>query len=271
MRALRLLVAALLAAGCDVQVGEKGLSLDVFQAKATDEWTRTYTLPEGGALDITNINGEIEATAAPGRDVEVRARREVRARSETAAREGLDRVDMREEVSADRVAIEARVPAGGDGALSGRQLFVQYHVRVPAGLTVTLRTVQGGVRLERLTGRITATTTNGGIRGSGLAGTVTATAVNGGVHLDLVSVDGDVSASTTNGGVRLELPPETRATVEATCVNGGIDIDDRFTLQASESSRRRVVATLNGGGTRISASTVNGGVRLTMRESGPAD
>ena len=68
MRALGLLVAAaLLAGGCDVQVGEKGFSLDFVQGKAADEWRRTYTLPAGGTLDIVNINGEIEASLAQGR------------------------------------------------------------------------------------------------------------------------------------------------------------------------------------------------------------
>lgn len=75
MRVLGLLaVAAVLACGCDVQVGEKGFSLDFVHGKAADEWRRTYTLPAGGTLDIVNINGAIEASLAPGRDVEVRGR-----------------------------------------------------------------------------------------------------------------------------------------------------------------------------------------------------
>jgi hypothetical protein len=58
MRVLELLaVAAVLACGCDVQVGEKGFSLDFVHGKAADEWRRTYTLPAGGTLDIVNING----------------------------------------------------------------------------------------------------------------------------------------------------------------------------------------------------------------------
>ena len=89
--------------------------------------------------------------------------------------------------------------------------------------------------------------------------------------LDLASIDGDVSASTTNGGVWLDLPSDAKAILEATCVNGSIDVDDRLAVQASESSRRRVVATLNGGGPRISASTVNGGVRIRVRESTPSE
>lgn len=261
--------AALLAGGCDVQVGEKGFSLDIAEGKVTDEWVRTYTLPAGGTLEIVNVNGEIEASAADGREVEVRARREVRTYSENTAQEALRNVRMREDISWDRVAIEALVGSDDDGSWHGpwSPLSVTYHVRVPAGLTVSFKTEQGRVRLENLSGRITASTTNGGITGSGLSGAVTARVVNGGVQLDLASIVGDVSVSTTNGGVRLDLPRDAKATLEATCVNGGIDVDDKLTLETSESSRRRVVATLNGGGHRISAATVNGGIRIRSRES----
>ena len=92
---------------------------------------------------------------------------------------------MREEVAADRAAIEALAGADPDGSLHSlrRQLSVTYQVRVPASVTVSLKTQQGGVRLDQLSGRITASSTNGGIRGSGLSGAVTAKVVNGGVPL----------------------------------------------------------------------------------------
>ena len=180
---------------------------------------------------------------------------------------------MREEIAGDRVAIEALAGADPEGFLQGlrQQLSVTYQVRVPAGVAVSLKTQQGGVRLDQLSGRITASSTNGAIRGRGLSGAVTAEVVNGGVQLDFASIDGDVSASTTNGGVRIDLPSDAKAILEATCVNGGIDVDDRLALQVSESSRRRVLATLNGGGPRISASTVNGGIRIRVRESTPEE
>jgi hypothetical protein len=185
----------------------------------------------------------------------------MRSHSESAAREAMGRVQMREEVAADRVAIAALAGAVPDGSLHSlrRQFSVTYQVRVPASVTVSLKRQQGGVRLDQLSGRITASSTNVGIRGSGLSGAVTAKVVNGGVQLDLASIDGDVSASTTNRGVWLDLPSDAKAILEATCVNGSIDVDDRLAVQASESSRRRAVATLNGG------------VRIRVHESTPSE
>jgi hypothetical protein len=57
------------------------------------------------------------------------------------------------------------------------------------------------------------------------------------------------------------------ASLEAACVNGGISVDDRFGLTASENSRRRVAGDINGGGPRITANTVNGGVRIRARQA----
>jgi hypothetical protein len=109
MRSLLVVMAsALLAAGCDVQVGEKGFSLDIAEGKARDEWVRTYTLPAGGTLEIVNVNGQIEASDTSGRQVEVRAEREVRNHSSEAAGEVLRKLQMREDVSEDRVRIEAQ-------------------------------------------------------------------------------------------------------------------------------------------------------------------
>lgn len=264
---LPLLAAGVLAAGCDVQVGERGVSLDIAHGNARDEWVRTYAIEPGGTLEIVNANGQIHATAGEAGPVEVRAERELRTHSVEQAQEQLRQVEMREDVSPDRVRIRSR---WGDGGFGRRgRLEVTYRVRVPPGLTVSLETENGDVRLQNLSGRVTASTTNGGITGQGLSGAVTAQTINGTVQIDLASVGGDVTVSTTNGGVRLHLPGDAQATVEANCVNGGINVDERLNLQTTETSRRRVVGVLNGGGPRISAATINGGVRIRARgESG---
>jgi DUF4097 and DUF4098 domain-containing protein YvlB len=93
--------------------------------------------------------------------------------------------------------------------------------------------------------------------------------INGGVQMDFASVGGDVRISTTNGGIRIELPTDAKATLDINCVNGGIDIDERFAVQASDVSRRRVSGTMNGGGPRVSAQSVNGGIRIRTRGAAP--
>jgi DUF4097 and DUF4098 domain-containing protein YvlB len=257
-----LFAVSLLAAGCDINVGEHGFSMDVATGKAQDEWTRSYTLESGGRLEIVNVNGVINAAPGDGSKVEVRAERIVKARTDEAARDVLNQIQIAEEVSPTRVRIETKVPK-----MRRIDQRVQYWVKVPKGLSVSFETVNGGVRLENLDGAIVASTTNGGIRGKGLRGSVKADTTNGGVEVEMAAVTGEIALETTNGGIKLLLPQNAKATVEASCTNGGISVD-MPSVETSEKSRRRFRGTINGGGPRVSAETTNGGIRIATTGEG---
>jgi hypothetical protein len=251
---------SVLVAGCDISVGEHGFSMDVAAGKAQDEWTRTYTVAAGGSLEIANVNGTITASPGTGAQVEVRAERIAKAGNDEAARELLKKIEIVEEASASHVRIQTKVPKMSWGR-SGHE--VRYWVKVPKGLAVTFGTVNGGVRLENLDGEVVASTTNGGVRGKGMKGAIKASTTNGGVEIEMAAVTGEIDLETTNGGIRLQLPQDTKATLEARCTNGGISVEDSLgEVTVTEKSRRQFRGTLNGGGPRISAETTNGGIRI---------
>jgi Putative adhesin len=251
--------------GCDVKVGEEGLSVDFAGTRATDEWVRTYQIKPGGRLEIININGQINSSPSKGTMVEVRAVREVRARSEEASRELLRKTEMREDVAPDRVSIQG--PEQREGMdFRGPRMTIKYDVRVPAGLNLLLKTQNGEVTLEGIQGpRLEAATTNGGITGRGLTGAIEASTVNGGIQMDLTEITGDTRMLTVNGGIRLTVAPSVNAELEATVVNGGISVQDGFPLSGDERSRQRVAGRIGTGGPRLVVQTTNGGVRLQSR------
>lgn len=255
-----LVLTAALGAACDVHVGENGVSLDVASGKAREEWSRTYTIAKGGSLDIVNANGAIVVNAASGPQVEVKATRQARAASDEEAQALLKETAITEEVSPDRVSIRS---ANGNGVLRGRRsLTVEYQVRVPAGMQVSVKTENGGIGLHDVDGNVTASTTNGGIRGTNLAGSVSAHIVNGGIVMEIARVGGPVQLDTVNGGIRLDVPGTINADLDAHAVNGGVSTEDGLAITVSERSRTRVAGKMNAGGTAISLSTVNGGVRI---------
>jgi DUF4097 and DUF4098 domain-containing protein YvlB len=259
-----LLVAAALGAGCDVHVGDNGVSVDVSSGKASDEWNRTYTVTKGGAVEIVNVNGPIVVEAATGSQVEIRATRVARAKSDEEAQALLKKLEIKEDVSPGRVAIQTVI---GTGMSFGRRsVNVEYRVRVPAGLQVSVKTENGGIGLHDVNGTVAATTTNGGVRGTNVSGAVSAHIVNGGIVMDIARVVGSIELESVNGGIRLDIPPDLRADVEASAVNGGVSMDDALKLQTSERGRSKIIGKLNGGGARISVTTVNGGVRLRARD-----
>lgn len=260
-RAAVLLTAATLAAGCEVKAGDGDFSFEFAAGKAADTWTRSYELSPGGRLEIINVNGQIHAEATTGPTVEVTAERSASAASDDDARRLLEAVQMREEVGAGRVRIETVAPTL---KLGGHK--VMYRVRVPAGVHVDLRTVNGGVRLDNVGGEVRASSTNGGVKGT-LSGAslIDARTTNGGVELAVtgpLSEDGEVRLSSVNGGVRLSVPAATRAAVSARCVNGRVTVNDLELSADGEQTRRRVAGTLNGGGARIDLQTTNGGVTI---------
>lgn len=255
-------VAVVVSAGCEIQAGEGGVSFSRWSGRASDTWTRSYTVAAGGRLELLNVNGEIRAEASSGTTVEITAERTASATSDEAARELLDRVEMREEVGDTRVRIETRGPRATLGGYA-----VKFLVRVPAGVHVDLRTVNGGVRLDNVSGSVRASTTNGGVSGRvGQTSLLEARTTNGGVELEVtgaVAADARVELASVNGGVRLTIPSDTRADVAARCVNGRVRIDEALSFDAEgETSRRRVAGRLNGGGARIELQTTNGGVTL---------
>lgn len=260
------LAAGVALAGCDIRTGD-GFELGFARGTAEDTWTRSYPLAPGGRIELINVNGRIDAEPASGPTLELVGRRKARGSSDEAAKENLGRIEIREEAGAERVRIEVRVPRFS--GLSGHE--VKWTLKVPKGVHVDLRNVNGSVNVEGLDGEVRARTTNGGVHGSGIAATsVHATTVNGGVEMELVTplpADGRVEIESVNGGVEFALPAESKATITARAVNGGVrvsDLDVRRTDEAEGSaSRRRLQGTLNGGGAAVSVETVNGGVALS--------
>jgi len=140
------LAAVALLPGCDIKVDDGKVSLGVSRGRASDEWVRSYTLAKGGRFEIANENGQIDVKGTQGGDVKVKAFREVTSNSDEDAQRRLKELKMREDVTADRVFIQAET--GADHLGFGRGVGVRYEVEVPAGLTVTVKTMNGGVRLD---------------------------------------------------------------------------------------------------------------------------
>jgi hypothetical protein len=251
-------------AACDIKVGENGVSVDVASGKASDEWTRTYTLPKGGRLEIINVNGVIEAFLAKGSQVEVVARREVRTRTDEEAKARLAKAEMIEDVGPDHVRIQMK--PGEPNASFGPhgRVNIVYRVGVLPGLVTTFRTENGAVRIDNVEGRITAASTNGPIVGRGLSGTVDASTVNGGIEIGMRALSGDSKIVTVNGPATLIVAPDLDAELDAAAVNGGVTTQDGLPLTTSDRTGRRVAGRLNDGGPRITVQTTNGGVRVGM-------
>ena len=254
-----LIVASAAATGCD-------LAMVHYTEKETAEWRKTYELKPGGRLEISNINGKIDVEPSTGNTVEIVAEKTARAGSTEAAKEALGRIEIKETASPTDVRLETQVQRQAGGLLGRASQEVHYIVKVPALLEVRLSTVNGGIELTGLKGRITAEATNGGIKAHEVSGSIDATTTNGGVEVELAQVaESGVKLGCTNGGIELRLPSDARATISARVTNGGINTDGVKIETVGESTRRRLDGRMNGGGPRIDLEGTNGGIRIASR------
>lgn len=258
-RLAALLVPILLAcAGCDIVTAD-------FRSEETAEWRKSYQLAPNGRVEIGNVNGKIDVQPAEGNTVEVVALKKAKGPSPEAAKSALDRITIEEDASADHVKIDTKL-AKSTGMFNGGGLQVEYRVKVPVGAEVKFTTVNGGIDLAGLNGRINAETTNGGVHARNVAGQIEATTTNGGLDIELARMpEGGVKLECTNGGIKLRLPRDAKATISARITNGGINAGDLPIETNGEKNHRRLDGRLNGGGPRIDIEGTNGGITLAGR------
>jgi hypothetical protein len=249
-------VAALLAAGCHVPVSE-------LTGTARDEWVRSYTIADGGELQVSSSNGAIVLEGYDGPTVEVRAERSAKAMSEEAARELVSKIVINEDVSPDRVVIRTE---GIDGLLVGVSYQVTYHVRAPHTIVARLRVTNGTATARSFNGHLIATSTNGGVVGENLAGRIEARSTNGHVRVAATAVaPGGIRLQTTNGHADLVVPETAKADVTVETRNGTVAVEGLSLEPFGEQSKRVVNGRLGGGGAPIEVRTTNGNVRLGSR------
>lgn len=253
--AFSLFACTVFATGCDPNVGGGAL-----QGRASSEWTRNYTLAPDGELQVVGASGPIVVDGVEGNEIEVRATRTVRAAREAEARDLVQRVRINEDVSPGRVVLRNE-GLGGMGL--GRQVGVDFHVRVPVSTRLRLHTANGNIRVSNVAGTVVMSTDNGVVLGRGLSAGVDAQTANGSVTLELKAVgDGAITARSTNGGVSVSLPASARATVDAVTTAGSVDAAALGLVPDGPQSPQHVRGTMNGGGPLVTLSTTNGDVQV---------
>jgi DUF4097 and DUF4098 domain-containing protein YvlB len=256
---LPLLLVSLASAGCDIVTAD-------LRAQETAEWHKTYQLDANGRVEIGNVNGKIRVEPSTGNAVEVTAIKKARGASAESAKAALERASIVEDVSSSHIKIETKIKRQEGIVFNGSNVQVEYQVKVPAGAEARFTTVNGGIEITGLEGRVTAETTNGGVTTRGITGQLDASTTNGGLDIDLAKVaEGGVKLDCTNGGIHVRLPRDAKATISASISNGGISAGGLPIDTTGENNRRRLEGRMNGGGPRIQIEGTNGGITFSGR------
>jgi hypothetical protein len=247
-------------AACDIQVHENGdVKVGMFSAQATDEWTRTYALGEGGHIEVANVNGPIEVTEGQaGASVEVHASIIAKALTDAGARDILSKGRIVETTSTGGVKIETVVPRPLPGSYQ-----VGYKIQVPPDVETRVSTTNGSVTATGISGKLKASVVNGPVEVNDMAGALDAASVNGPVSVKITKVTAPVRLETTNGRLTLELPKASRANLSARVVNGSLNVSGVPVDEQRGTRIRNLEAMLNGGGPTVDLRTTNGRITIT--------
>lgn len=215
---------------------------------------RETTLPAGRSVVSVDgrDNGGIEVTGWDKNEILVRAKVQAYTDEREAARDLVQRIT---------IATDGTIRAEGPRLGRHDHWAVSYEIFVPRNSSLDLATVNGGITISDVSGRIDFRATNGGVHLSDLGGNVRGHTTNGGLRVELSGTEWQgegLDVRTTNGGVTIDVPSNYHAELETGTVNGGLRLDFPITVQGRID--RTINATLGRGGKLIRATTTNGGV-----------
>ena len=241
-------------------VGASGCGHVSARAEARDEWRRSYPVAAGASFEIRNTNGRIRVEAGGKDAIEVVATRRVKAPTEAQAKATLAEFEIDETKSGSHIKLEARNERFS--FMVNRSKAVDYTVRAPSWVNITLDSTNGEIEVIGVGGLLRAESTNGDIRATSLEGGAEVETTNGNVHLDFARLaPSGLKSSTTNGDITVSLPRDVKASLSARVTNGNISATD-LSLTTTEQSRRKLEASIGGGGPQVRLSTTNGEIRL---------
>ncbi len=230
-------------------------------AEFTQELHETRALTTDGRLSLDNVNGPVRITTWDRAEVKLDAVKRAK------HQEDLDQVKIEIESKPDRLQIHTRYPDSktSAGRRANNSVSVDYTLTVPRSVRLDkVSSVNGTVDIDGVRGEVEASTVNGTLKASGLAATAELSTVNGSLTANFEHLDGvkSVSLKTVNGRVELELPASANADVSASTLNGSIGGD--VEVKKNWPVGREVKTRLGDGGTKIHASSVNGGIRIHL-------
>ncbi|MCG8524994.1 MAG: hypothetical protein MI748_01325 [Opitutales bacterium] len=250
------------------------LAITASASAAKLEETTTQTLPAETIeyIEVENVNGTITVEGWDRPEIEITYTKSAKGGNEENVQKHLDKMEVLITQEDEKISINTKIPNSG---FSFWKLFkkntsgsVKYVIHVPHPTNVDAETVNGGLRLKKLSGTIDAETVNGSIKAFDINGAANLETVNGGIYCKFTPhlQGGDMSFESVNGGIKVELPQDFAFSASGDTVNGGIHSD--FPLNISKKIfDKKFNGTVNGGGSNLKFETVNGGITIASLQN----
>jgi Putative adhesin len=256
-----------------------------------ENYTKTYTVSNRANVHVDTDDGSVVVTTGDAKEVEFRVEFEGYVLHKS--------LEIDSNQHGDEVELTARMPHGWHFSLGmSRRLHIE--VRMPRDADLQVRTGDGSIKANNLSGAIDLRsgdgaltvgslkgavrlhTGDGSIEGSDLDGKCDASSGDGRIRLsgrfDVLSaksgdgslgieaqrgskLDSSWSIVSGDGSIDVALPPDLPVNIEASSGDGHISTDIPITMEGVL-SKSRVHGKMNGGGSTLTIHTGDGSIRL---------
>jgi DUF4097 and DUF4098 domain-containing protein YvlB len=245
----------------------------------TERFNETFKVAGDGALDLSQVSGDVRVTTGRNGEIRVEAVKRVRHRDSDEARRLLGLLRIEVTPVGNRIEVRTIYPRTTSRNLSAE---VDYNITVPVGAAVSVKTVSGDLSVNGVRGEVRAEGVSGDVEvvatpnlalAKTVSGDVLARDIGAADSLTLGTVSGTVTATglkvrtleagSVSGDVHLANLQVER--LVAKTVTGGIDYDGnlarggRYEFHAHSGGVRLVLASVSG--FELDASTFNGTIR----------
>jgi hypothetical protein len=231
---------------------------------------------EAGFLEVELVRGSIDIRSYEGQEVIIRIRGHEEKADKQASKKGMHRITGPGfEMEAEEDDNEVRIDVGPPNRDTNLEILL------PANFSVNAATVNNGnISVRGLRGEMEISNVNGGIRLEDISGSAVASTVNGHVHVTFneVSPDAPMAFSSLNGDIDVTFPYGVQMDAQMKTLNGEIYTD--FDMDIGTDSRvdkkrengvyrvsidKSISGTINGGGPKVIFKNHNGDIYIRKR------
>jgi len=173
-----------------------GISLAASAAPArADQWSKTYQVNGRADLHVTTGDGDVTVTGTDQHQIDARV-------TTTGWKIGPDDVQIIESQSGNSVSIEVKVPHWGFSMFGGSHKSLRVEVSVPRELDLDVRTSDGNITAQGVSGKIQFDTGDGNVTAGNIKGDIRIHTGDG--HIEGHNFDGSLDANTGDGNLRID-------------------------------------------------------------------
>jgi Toastrack DUF4097 len=232
-------------------------------ADARDEIRKSYELAPGARVEVSGINGWVKIETSDSKIADIYIERS------GASQEVLNRRKITIENSASGLIIRGEKTDGSFlSRMFGSSPTEHVTLKLPRQISLLTRGVNGSVNVGEIDGPVEVQGINGKVDIEQASGSAEFHGINGNISVGLKQLDKGVDVHGVNGNIELRFSEGVNADLDAHGMNGNVT-SDLPNVAVDKSNHGGYSAQIGKGGTSISASGINGNIRLTrmMRAS----